>query len=181
MMRRRKIIIGIMTVILSSCSIDVYASSLGYSADIMGKYVSWSGAFGVPDMHESDISSEMGTNGETVLHTSDLAIEYNQETMAAKQVYMLLLKDDDDKSHQIMKFHALVAALEFSDYPNDYSFFEAADMLDKTSPVFDSLSEVMKDYENDLLSGQYIQFYVGSNGTYYLGYNTSIGWAVIVK
>lgn len=176
--RRNVCLLAVIAAIMTGS--DVSASNLGYPADICAKYVTWSGVFGVPGMSELTpiYSSEDG--GNEVLEIDGIAISYDKQVSEAQRVYMMLLEDGSDQPHQVMKFYALVAALEYDEYPAEWSFYESCEMMERICPVFELLCDAANECKADLESGKYISFYTGRSGTYYLAYKDTLGWAIIV-
>lgn len=160
---------------------DVSASNLGYPADISAKYVAWSNVFGVPGMNDLVPHYSDGSDGSEVLELGDIAISYDKQLSEADRVYMLLLESGDEQPYQIMKFNALVAALEYDEYPAEWSFYESFEMMGRVNSAFELLCGATNECREDLEDGRYVSFYTGRNGTYYLSYKDDLGWGIIVE
>lgn len=178
-MRRNICVLAVVAVILSAG--DVSASNLGYPADICAKYVAWSGAFGVPGMNELTPAYSIEDGGNEVLEIDGIAISYDKNVSETQRVYMMLLEDGSDQPYQVMKFCALVAALEYDDYPVEWSFYESCEMMGRVNPAFELLCGAVNECRADLENGKYVAFYTGRNGTYYLTYKDALGWGIIIN
>lgn len=180
-MRKRIICTLLVAWVLNS--IPTQAAGMGYASEIGVNYYSWGNVFGVSDISTDFRYADKDEFGDGTLYIDDLVVVYDWHTLKAETVYLFFIGSKDDVSHQIMKMNALVAALEYDEHPQpeDWYFATAGEMLVKTMPVYQKLCDVINDSNDDVLMGKYVPFHESQEWTYYISYDISLGYVVIVQ
>lgn len=183
MKRRIALLSSIAFSLLFANTGKVCAGDLGYGTEIATSYYKWTTVLGVPGVSKETSYSEKDENGFITLCIDDLAILYDAATLEADQVILFFSNGNDDMSHQIMKMNALVAAIEYNEYlpPEDWRYYKAGSVLEKTIPVFQDLCAVLEEDHYKLLSGDYICFHEGEKCEYVVGYDLEYEYVVVAQ
>lgn len=160
----------------------VYANNLGFGAAIAASYYKWAVILGVPDIEQKSSFSEEDENGMKTIQVDDIAVIYDNSTLEADQA-ILFFNNDKDVSHQIMKFNAFVAAIEYDESiaPEDWTISKAGAVLEKTLPALQGLCSVLDEDHYKLLAGDYICFYSGNIAEYVVGYDLEYGYVIVAQ
>ena len=169
--------------LLFASASSVYAGDLGYGTEIATSYYKWATVFGVPGVSKETSYSKKDENGFITLYIDDLAVIYDAVTLEADQVILFFSNGNEDMSHQIMKMNALVAAIEYDEYipPEDWRYYKAGSVLEKTIPVFQDLCSVLEEDHYKLLGGEYICFHEGEKCEYVVGYDLEYEYVVVAQ
>lgn len=171
---------------LASCILSAFpvnAEDMGYAAMIASDYYRWGIIFGVSDISTDFRYADKDEFGDGTLYLDDIAVVYDWSNLEADSIYMFFGGNSGDISHQIMRMNALVAALEYDEHPQpeEWSFTLAGEMLVKTMPVYQELCTVICDEKDSILTGKYVPFHESQEWTYYVSYDSAMGYVIIVQ
>lgn len=152
-------------------------SGAEYAPTIAANYSAWLTQFGIEDIDSEPSFSDKDENNTARMYFDDIAITYDYSTLKANNSSLLFLPQsasDDEIDTRILHALAFFAALEYGK-PIDFTDSEANSLMDTTWKIYSKLQSCIGEKEDELLSGEFLDFYSSAEHLYYLMSNEDIG------
>ena len=153
-----------------------------YAPTIAANYYIWLTQFGIEDIDSEPVYSDKDENNNAHLYFNDIAITYDYSTLKVNNSSLLFLlgsTSDDEVDARILHALAFFAALEYGK-PVDFTDSEANSVMDTTWKIYSKLQSCSEEKEDELLSGEFLDFYSSAEHSYYLMSDEDIGiWIAV--
>lgn len=174
---KKILILWIALLLLLSSS--AYAASnegtqqLGFAATIAGNYIKWADIYHIPDINmEYYYSPDATEDNLKTLFVDELGIIYNNADLEATWVSLFYFSDKTSSSYmanQWKRASALIGAIVFGD-PWEYSSGKMSSVTSEIDEIMFNLIKTQRDFQNTLMDGGTISFYLGDRVNMYLQY-----------
>lgn len=152
---------------------------LDAAANIEARYIAWCGAFGISDLDE-EISSSNLNSEDVAMSIDDISVVYSPKTFKTKSVNFFYWDGKGEKSRQIMRFMAFIAATEY-DAPPEWNDTYSGIAVEYASDYYKTMCEAYDDHIDELKKGQMIQFKKSGKKTYYITIDSTTGILIYVR
>lgn len=162
--------------LVSSYSLQSKKSAISNynSGDIGACYLAWLKTLQVQNADE-EISTERLNEDQVSMYFDDLSLIYNYHTLETEKVILTCMSEetyDQDVALRMVRILSLFAAFEIGN-PTYEDFLSPDIMIDRMWPIYEKYQACLKNYEDEILNGKTISFYVSDVG---LEYSVSMPW-----